>query len=302
MSTNPSMSTDSLPMTTKPSTTSEGSNSTTDPSLTSESGISTTNPSLTSEGTAHPPPVIVPSGDYTVVDMAALGATLGILLFISLVVIGVLVHCIRKGKADWRKIYEANVFRSSLGQSSGAPKKGIQYTNEAFQNDEDGGSMGFNGPKGGSVMADGAPRKVVDIPLNEAKVRSLASLHALLPDNTSQAGSDKVDSEKEVKPILTKERRMEEGYKAVWFKEDIDPAAKEEVVIIPDSREDDSEEEDGEQLSSSRDEDEDHNQPIKTRKVGFADADLDSGLGVKMDDTAEDSHSDEVSTVNLDHL
>lgn len=104
----------------------------------------------------------------------------------------------------------------------------------------------------------------------------------LPPDSASDNGSH---DEKDVKPILTKERRVEEGYKSVWFKEDIDPSAKQEVLIIPDSREDDSDEEDEEQNENER---------YRTRapKVGFADADLDSGLGVKMDDPGEDSESD----------
>lgn len=46
--------------------------------------------------------------------MAALGATLGVLLFVSLVVIGVLIYLMRKGKADWKKIYEVSVFRSAV--------------------------------------------------------------------------------------------------------------------------------------------------------------------------------------------
>lgn len=126
-------------------------------------------------------------------------------------------------------------------------------------------------------MAGEDPRKVAaDLRLKEAIGRSSASLHAHLPDDTSQDGSDKADSEKDVKPILTKERRMEEGYKAVWFKEDIDPNAKQEVVIIPDSREDDSEDEDEEQR-----------------------ADLDSGLGVKMEDPSEDTDSDDMMTSDL---
>lgn len=164
-----------------------------------------------------------------------------------------------------------------LGQGSGGHKEGIQYTNDAFENDEDGGSIGSSGPAGGSIMAVEEPRKgAADLPVKEAIGRSLASLHALLPDDISQEGSDKADSEKEVKPILTKERRMEEGYKSVWFKEDIDPNAKEEVVIIPDSREADSEDEDEEQG-----------------------ADLDSGLGVKIEDPSEDSDSSEVLTADL---
>ena len=147
-----------------------------------------------------------------------------------------------------------------LGQSSGDLKKGVQYTNEAFQKDEDGGSTGSGGPEGGMST--------------EAIVKSSLPLHALLPDDTND--------EKEVKPILTKERRIEEGYKAVWFKEDIDPNAKEEVVIIPDRREDDSDEED---------------EPgDKTPKVNVDDADLDSGLGVKMGDPPEDSDGDAMTS------
>lgn len=164
-----------------------------------------------------------------------------------------------------------------LGQGSGGHKEGIQYTNDAFEDDEDGGSTGSSGPARGIIMAGKEPQNVAaDLPVKEAVARSSASLHAFLPDDISQEGSDKADSEKEVKPILTKERRMEEGYKSVWFKEDIDPNAKEEVVIIPDSREDDSEDEDEERG-----------------------ADLDSGLGVKIEDPSEDSDSNEMLTADL---
>lgn len=135
--------------------------------------------------------------------------------------------------------------------------------------------------------------------VHEANLKFSVPLHAVLPDNTSEMGSDKDDSEKEVKPILTRERRMDEGYKSVWFKEDIDPDAKEEVVIIPDSRENDSDEEDDEQPSSSKEEDEDDSPKIKTRKVGFNETDLDSGLGVKMEDPADDSEADEMLTEDL---
>lgn len=75
------------------------------------------------------------------------------------------------------------------------------------------------------------------------------------PDSSSLASTD---IEKEVKPILTKERRAEEGYKAVWFKQDIDPNTKEEVVIIPDTGEpadhDDDDDDDDEHLKTDMDE------------------------------------------------
>lgn len=159
--------------------------------------------------------------------------------------------------------------------------------------------MGSGGPDKERIKSSTEPLKSSwDIPSKEAIVMSSERLHNILPDDTSEAGSDKVENDKEVKPILTKERRVEEGYKSVWFKEDIDPNAKEEVVIIPDSREDDSEEEDEEPSTSTRDDDEDSNSPVKTPKVLFADSDLDSGLGVRIEDPAEDSY-DEVLNIDL---
>ncbi|XP_054865336.1 cadherin-related family member 5 isoform X1 [Amphiprion ocellaris] len=289
--TDPSMSTDSSISTTKASTTGEGSISTMVPTVPTGGSSSTTDPNG-ERSTTSSQPVTNPSSGSDVVGMAVLGAVLSALLLICLVIIGVLVCRLRKGKADWRKIYEASMFRSSLGQGSGGHKEGIQYTNEAFQKDEDGSSLGSGGPERESVIASKeSPQTSWSIQREEAIIRSSAPLHDLLPDNSSDTSSEKSDTEKDVKPILTKERRVEEGYKSVWFKEDIDPAAKEEVVIIPDSREDDSEEEDEEPSRSSREDDEDHNPP--TKKIFFADSDLDSGIGVKTEDPPEDSDSDE---------
>lgn len=58
--------------------------------------------------------MIVPSGGFGPEDMAALGATLGVLLFICLVVIAVLAVRVHRGKTAWRKIYEASMFQSSV--------------------------------------------------------------------------------------------------------------------------------------------------------------------------------------------
>lgn len=184
---------------------------------------------------------------------------------------------------------------AQLGQSSGGQKEGIQYTNEAFQKDEDGGSVGSGGPEVGNTTAGGyTPKMEWNHPHKEAPQRSSAPLPPVLPDNTSDNNSDEADDEKDVKPILTKERRVEEGYKSVWFKEDIDPNAKEEVVIIPDSREEESDEEDEEPNVSEME-----HYRMKAPKVGFADTDLDSGLGVKMDDPGEDSENDRDLNVDL---
>uniref|UniRef100_A0A3B3D7L5 Cadherin-related family member 5-like n=1 Tax=Oryzias melastigma TaxID=30732 RepID=A0A3B3D7L5_ORYME len=236
----------------------------------------------------------VPPGGFRVGDMAALGATLGVLLLVCLVVIGVLFHRMKKDKGNWRKIYEASMFRSSLGNGPSDPKEAIQYTNEAFQRDEGGDGVDSGGPAGGlNAKADERPAQGS----HYDKIIS-ARLQSLQAQDTSDTDSHKADSEKEVKPILTKERRGEDGYKSVWFKEDIDPNAKEEVVIIPDNNEHDSEEEDNKPRIRDDDDDEEEGTSYK-RKVGFADADLDSGLGVKIGDPGEDSESDRASNTSL---
>ncbi|CAI5665749.1 unnamed protein product [Oreochromis niloticus] len=290
----PLTTTDFMTSTTIGESTTSTSVSTTSPSeSTTNSATSTEDSSSATKPTPSKAPPVNPSGEYGTVEMAVLGATLGALLLICLVVIGVLAHCMRKGKADWKKIYEANKFRSSLGQGPGQ-KEGIQYTNEAFQRDDDGGSTGSSGSE---TKSEQTLKPAWVSPTKEAIERSSAPLHDLLPDDTSDVGSDKTDSEKEVKPILTKERRVEEGYKSVWFKTDIDPSAKEEVVILPENRED-SEEEDDEPPSSSKE----HNRDGKRQrnsKVLFADTDLDSGLGVKIEEPGDDSDGDEGLNIDL---
>ncbi|XP_060892962.1 cadherin-related family member 5 [Labrus mixtus] len=305
LSTTDSTATPSVGESTTNSQTTEDTVPTTNPATTGQSTISVTSSSVTSEGgistasSPHPATVIIPSGGYGPADMAALGATLGVLLFICLVVIVVFALRIQREKTDWKKIHETSTFRSTMGQGSGSPKEGMQYTNDAFIDDEGGDS-----PEVGKKMAGEEPQKASgDLMLEEAIVKSTVPLHALLGGDAIQEESDKDDNDKEMKPILTREKRMDDGYKSVWFKEDIDPDAKEEVVIIPDSREDDSEdEEEEEQSSSSReenDDDDDDNLGVKTPRVVFNDADLDSGLGVRIEDPAEDSEGGERVTYDL---
>ncbi|XP_034031450.1 cadherin-related family member 5-like [Thalassophryne amazonica] len=281
----------STPDITSPTPTEETSTnvSTTDPSVsTTGPSVSTTGPNVSTANPSATSDIITSStnpsghtGEFGTEDMLAVGITLGILLLISLVVIGLLVYQIQIGKTEWKKIYEASVFRSTLGQGPGSQKMGIQYTNDGFYKDEEDGSVASSGPDAG-----GAPQVHTEsVSLQKSAIMSMATLNTLLPDNESQAGSDRTDSEKEVKPILTKDRRSEDGYKSVWFKEDIDPNAKQDVVIIPDSRED------------NEDEDWDDGGQDVTKgmpKVVFSDTDLDSGLGMRLEDQMDDSDENEV--------
>lgn len=163
------------------------------------------------------------------------------------------------------------VTHPQLGQKSGGEKEGIQYTNKAFDNDEDDDSRGSGSPVNGVVLSSHADAR------DYSKYESI--VEPKLPpqgDDSSQSGS-----EKEVKPILTKERKVEEGYKSVWFKEDIDPDANEEVVIIPDSMEHGSDEdEDSSSVKESGDE-----SPRRRSRVmfsNFADEDGNKVLSVDL--------------------
>lgn len=155
-----------------------------------------------------------------------------------------------------------------LNKGFGSEKEGIQYTNDAFSKDEDGSSTRSGSFAGGTVIAPEQPRTTAkDL---EKYLTPKEPSAQVQDDAASQSGSDSDDKEKEVKPILTKGRRQDEGYKSVWFKEDIDPEAKEEVVIIPDSRENDSDEEEQEQTGSNREENNRGNSGTKRPKTRVA--------------------------------
>lgn len=60
----------------------------------------------------------LPSGDFRTEDMVALGVSLAVALLICFVVIGVLVYNLRRFNADWKKLSEASIFRSSVSPLS----------------------------------------------------------------------------------------------------------------------------------------------------------------------------------------
>lgn len=58
--------------------------------------------------------VVVPSGGYGSNDMAALGATLGVLLCACLAIMAFLIIHIRRDRGDWKKLFEISQFRSTV--------------------------------------------------------------------------------------------------------------------------------------------------------------------------------------------
>ncbi|KAM9495885.1 uncharacterized protein cdhr5b [Clarias gariepinus] len=233
----------------------------------------TTNPDTTRSPYTEGLPL--PSGQFQTEDMIALGVSLAIVLLICFVVIGVLAYNLSRFNTNWKKLSEASIFRSTLSGSSGGPKDGVQYTNEGFQSDGDTDSVTSKqaaelvlpqGPKPSHGVAD-VLKTQRSAPAEQSKTNH--DNGSLPTDSSSLNTSDSTDLEKEVKPILTKERRMEDGYKAVWFKEDIDPNDKDEVVITDrnedvdneDYDHDDDEEDEGEE-EEEEDEDEASNSAL----------------------------------------
>ncbi|XP_053498402.1 cadherin-related family member 5 [Ictalurus furcatus] len=203
----------------------------------------------------------LPSGDFATADMVALGVSLAVALLICFVVIGLLAYNLSRFSADWKKLSEASIFRSSLSGGSGGPKDGVQYTNEGFQSDGDTDSVTS---KQAAELAlprgPGLSRSVPEVLETQRSVpttqsRSSNDNSTLPTDSSSLNASDNTDNDKEVKPILTKERRTEDGYKAVWFKEDIDPNDKDEVVISDRDQDIDHEDDDHDDHDDDHDDD-----------------------------------------------
>ncbi|XP_074810858.1 cadherin-related family member 5 isoform X2 [Natator depressus] len=190
---------------------------------------------------------------YTAQDMAALGATLAVLLVIALLLLGLIV-----GK------HYANTIKHLVGKES--DKDPLEdLSNQSYQDDEnpvrstkDNESLRSdtleNGTPVGQQPSDGF------LPLEPRVESSIATASAAMKGGEEDKEGKDTDSNKEVKSILTKDRKtVDDGYKAVWFKDDIDPDTKDDVVVIEDQveQEDDS---DGDGDRNEEDEDEDDEQ------------------------------------------
>ncbi|KAF5908277.1 cadherin-related family member 5-like isoform X2, partial [Clarias magur] len=203
---------------------------------TDESSSATLSVEVTPEG------LPLPSGQFQTEDMVALGVSLAIALLICFVVIGVLAYNLSRFNTNWKKLSEASIFRSTLNGSSGGPKDGVQYTNEGFQSDGDTDSVTSKQAAESALPQGLKPSHgVADVLKTQRsapaeQIKTNDDNGSLPTDSSSLNTSESTDFEKEVKPILTKERRMEDGYKAVWFKEDIDPNDKDELGLFKTSQ------------------------------------------------------------------
>ncbi|XP_039373516.1 cadherin-related family member 5-like [Mauremys reevesii] len=175
---------------------------------------------------------------YTAQDMAALGATLAVLLVIALLVLGLIVFKQYRNRAE----HMLGIRRSEDPVED--------FSNQGYQDDEnplwstkDNESLRSDTSENGTPVVQ---RQSDGFPPPEPTVESsIATASAAIKDEEENKEGKDTDSDKEVKSILTKDRKTaDDGYKAVWFKDEIDPDTKDDVVVIEDQveEEDDSDE------------------------------------------------------------
>nr|XP_037853265.1 cadherin-related family member 5 [Chlorocebus sabaeus] len=151
-----------------------------------------------------------PSEDkrFSVVDMAALGGVLGALLLLALLGLTVLVH----------KHYGSRL-KCCSGKAPGPQPSGCD--NQAFLPDDEANWAPAPSPTSDPKPAEAPPMPAEPAPPGPAPPGSAPEAPAAARARGSPAA---------VRSILTKERRPEGGYKAVWFGEDI--GAEADVVVL----------------------------------------------------------------------
>ncbi|XP_055505091.1 cadherin-related family member 5-like [Leucoraja erinacea] len=153
---------------------------------------------------------------YDAGDMAAVGAPLSVLLLICLVLIATLL--LQGGRWRALKLRATNALKASSRspRPPGAEAARLQFTNPGF----------LQAATPDPAPSVGQPAAAIP-PVGSASEPAAGDGPAALEEPEQEAGSE----DNEVRSILTKERRHEDGYKAVWFQEDIQPEAHDQRVI-----------------------------------------------------------------------
>ncbi|XP_067850379.1 cadherin-related family member 5-like isoform X4 [Heptranchias perlo] len=210
-------------------------------------GSTTAKPPAPESGPTTGCPVVNPLLMYEAKHMVALGVPLAVLLIISLIIMGILLK-IHMGRMEGKQLKSPSGGHSNQSDT-------IQFVNEGYVGETKSKSHKADGSQKPSWPSRGNPGVVESALLaavldpmveNASSTSASGSQTGPTPQGINAASSSlgEADSDTEVKSILTKERKSDEGYKAVWFKEDIEPEANEERVI--ESHDDDEEPEGGE--------------------------------------------------------
>ncbi|XP_039922299.1 cadherin-related family member 5 [Hirundo rustica] len=227
---------------------------------------------------------------YSAQDMAVLGGTLAALLLIALVILGVLIW----KSCRWYGKPFKHLMKKKLSKEF---SRGYKY----YQEDElsDGSNKQHETSETSSVQAETPVPEQPALALHSSRAEETESLPkgSIAPtvifdqEEKEEEKEEEAGQEKEVKSILKTDRHVaDDGYKAVWFKTDVDPEAGERVEVIEDSAAADDDEDDSDQDLQKNEEEEEEG------------SDTDShhrGLGVSF--ASESSSPPAVVTVNLPH-
>ncbi|XP_015485076.1 cadherin-related family member 5 isoform X2 [Parus major] len=183
---------------------------------------------------------------YTAQDMAILGGTLAALLLIALVFLGVLVW---KSSRWYGKPVKYLMKKKLSMEISGG------HQNEYYQEDEQPyvDTKQHEPSETSSVQAEPPVPEQPALALYSSGAEeteslpkgSIASTVTFDQEEKEEDKEEEAGQEKEVKSILKTDRHLaDDGYKAVWFKTDVDPEAGERVEVIEDNAADDDDDDD----------------------------------------------------------
>ncbi|KAM6204972.1 cadherin-related family member 5 [Sarcoramphus papa] len=225
------------------------------------------------------PAAAVTSSDkiYTAQDMAILGGTLAALLVIALVFLGVMIYK-RYGKPV--KYLIRKKFSKELSRG---------YQNQSYKQNErpDVSTEQHETSKNSSVqsMTHMLEQPAFSLPSSNAEEihslpkASVASTIIFEQEEKEEEVEEETEREKEVKSILKTDRHVaDDGYKAVWFKTDVDPDAGERVEVIEDNAADGDDDSDQDLQKNEEEEEEDYDKDNHHRGLGVSFASESSSL------------------------
>ncbi|XP_074903258.1 cadherin-related family member 5 [Buteo buteo] len=210
-------------------------------------------------------------------DMAILGGTLAALLLIALVFLGVMIH------KQYGKRVKYMIRKKFSREISGG------YHNESYMPDEhpDVSTKQDETSENGSVQSTTHVLEQPALPLPSSKAKETDSLPKASITSTimfdqeekEEEVEEETEHEKEVKSILKTDRHVaDDGYKAVWFKTDVDPDAGERVAVIEDNAADGDDDSDQDLQNNEGEEEEDYDKDYHHRGLGVSFASESSSL------------------------
>ncbi|XP_056349971.1 cadherin-related family member 5 isoform X1 [Oenanthe melanoleuca] len=228
---------------------------------------------------------------YSAQDMAILGGVLAALLLIALLFIGVLLW---KSSRWYGKPVKSLMKKRLSKEIYGG------YQNEYYQ--EDVSTKQYETSETSSVQEETPVPEQPALALHSSSAEETESLpkgsiaSTVIFDQEEEVGEkeEEAGQEKEVKSILKTDRHVaDDGYKAVWFKTDVDPEAGERVEVIEDNAADDDDDDDDSDQDLQKNEEEEEEEGSDTDGHH-------RGLGESFASASSSPPAEEV-TVNMSH-